>query len=283
MRVISLFTEVFENKVLVLPANLKARVLRFQNRRFCENHFDFMRIPTLQGIIKRRLLVNFRADAENIRKILPKKFRPKLHRGNAIAGICLIRLERIRPKYTPEFFGISSENAAHRIAVLWEDENGETHEGVYIPRRDTDSFINSTVGGTLFPGEHHKADFKVESVENEIDFTMRSDDKKVSVALKGKISDALPETSVFSSLSEASKFFEPGSLGFSVTKNGNYLDGISLETKTWKVDAFEIDYVRSSFYNDESIFPKGSIEFDHALIMQNIAHEWHSAAGFELK
>lgn len=242
-----------------------------------------MKIPTLQGIIKRRLLVNFRADAENIRKILPQEFRPKLHQGNAIAGICLIRLEQIRPKFTPDFLGLSSENAAHRIAVEWEDENGETCEGVYIPRRDTDSFINATVGGTLFPGEHHKADFKVERIENEIDFAMKSDDKKVSVELKGKISEALPKTSVFSSLAEASKFFEPGSLGFSVTKNGNYLDGISLETKIWKVDAFEIDYVRSSFYDDESIFPKGSIEFDHALIMQNIAHEWHSAAGFELK
>lgn len=242
-----------------------------------------MKIPTLQGIIKRRLLVNFRAEAENIQKSLPKEFRPKLHKGKAIAGICLIRLEQIRPKFTPDFLGLSSENAAHRIAVEWEDETGETREGVYIPRRDTDSFINSTVGGTLFPGEHHKANFEVERIENEIDFAMKSDDEKVSVELKGRLSDDLPETSIFSSLSEASKFFEPGSLGFSVTKNANYLDGISLETKTWKVEALEIDYVRSSFYDDESIFPKGSIEFDHALIMQNIAHEWHSAAGFELK
>ena len=29
---------------------------------------------------------------------------------------------------------------------------------------------------------------------------------------------------------------------------------------------------------DEERFPKGSAEFDHALIMRNIAHEWHSAS-----
>ena len=242
-----------------------------------------MRIPTLQGVIKRRLLVNFRADAENIQKILPKEFRPKLHKGKAIAGICLIRLEQMRPKFTPEFLGLSSENAAHRIAVLWEDETGETREGVYIPRRDTDSFINSTIGGTLFPGEQNRADFTVERAENEIDFAMKSKDKKVAVALKGRITDVLPETSIFSSLNEASKFFEPGSLGFSVTNDVNYLDGISLATKSWKVEALEIDYVHSSFYDDASIFPKDAIEFDHALIMQNIAHEWHSAPPFELK
>jgi hypothetical protein len=36
----------------------------------------------------------------------------------------------------PSPFGINSENAAHRIAVTWEDEGG-VHDAVYIPRRDT--------------------------------------------------------------------------------------------------------------------------------------------------
>ncbi|MEK7724017.1 MAG: DUF2071 domain-containing protein [Acidobacteriota bacterium] len=165
-----------------------------------------MKIPTLQGNIKRRLLINFRADAEIIQKILPNKFRPKLHKDKAIVGICLIRLEEIRPKFVPKFLSLASENAAHRIAVLWEDETGKTCEGVYIPRRDTDSFVNATVGGTLFPGEHHRADFTVEQNGNEVDFAMQSKDKNIEIELKGRITDALPKTSIFSSLAEASKF-----------------------------------------------------------------------------
>jgi hypothetical protein len=242
-----------------------------------------MQIPTLQGIIKRRILINYRADAEIVQRILPEKFRPKLHKGKAIAGVCLIRLEHIRPKFAPEFVGLSSENAAHRIAVLWENESGETREAVYIPRRDTDSFINSTIGGTLFPGEHHKANFEVSEMENKIDFAMQSNDEKVSLKLKGEISKQFSENSVFSSLVEASKFFEKGSLGYSVTKHGDYLDGIDLEIKNWKVEALNVNFVESSFYNDETIFPKGSIEFDHALLMQNVAHEWHNALSFKLK
>ncbi len=241
-----------------------------------------MKIPTLQGIIKRRILVNYRAEPGVIQKILPKGFRPKLHEGKAIAGICLIRLEHIRPKFMPEFVGIKSENAAHRIAVLWEDETGETREGVYIPRRDTNSFINSTVGGALFPGEHHKANFEAKENENKINFSMRSEDETTSVKLAGTIAENLPENSVFSSLDEASKFFEKGSLGYSATKDGADLDGISLEIKDWKVEALDLNFVESSFYDDETIFPKDSIEFDHALIMQNVAHEWHSAPSFDL-
>ncbi|MEP6923639.1 MAG: DUF2071 domain-containing protein [Pyrinomonadaceae bacterium] len=243
-----------------------------------------MRLPTIQGIIKRRILVNFRAEPNAIQRILPSQFRPKLHNGNAIAGICLIRLEQMRPLYAPEFVGLASENAAHRIAVLWDDgETGETREGVYINRRDTDSFINAAVGGTLFPGEHHKAHFDIEESESEINFAMQSNDQEVSVEIKGKIEDALPETSVFSSLAEASNFFEAGSLGFSVTRDAHSLDGVTLHTKEWKVAPLKISFVRSSVYDDKNVFSKGEIQFDHALIMQNIKHEWHNAPSFELK
>jgi len=241
-----------------------------------------MKIPTLQGIIKRRILVNYCAEPGAIQKILPKGFRPKLHKGKAIAGICLIGLEHMRPKFTPEFVGIKSENAAHRIAVLWKDENGEAREGVYIPRRDTNSFINSAIGGKLFPGEHHRANFEIAENGNKIKFSMKSEDKTASVKLTGTICENLPENSAFSSLDEASKFFEKGSLGYSATKNGADLDGISLEIKEWKVEALDLDFVESSFYDDETIFPKDSIEFDHALIMQNIEHEWHSVPSFDL-
>ena len=83
-----------------------------------------MPIPVLKGTIKRRLLVNFRVDPDAIRQQLPPSFRPKLHRGHAIAGICLIRLEDIRPAGLPALIGFSSENAAHRIAVEWTDASG---------------------------------------------------------------------------------------------------------------------------------------------------------------
>jgi hypothetical protein len=48
-----------------------------------------MRIPTLFGVIKRRFLINYRAHPKVIKGILPAPFEPKLHRGYAIAGICL--------------------------------------------------------------------------------------------------------------------------------------------------------------------------------------------------
>lgn len=235
-----------------------------------------MRLPTIQGIIRRRILANFHIDPQVMQRHLPSRFRPKLQNGFAVAGICLIRLEHIRPRLMPQIIGLNSENAAHRVAVLW-DADGVTREGVFISRRDTSSQLNHLLGGRIFPGEHHQASFKVTESDSEISFSMSSADAEVSVELEGRIVDELPPTSVFSSLAEASSFFQEGSLGYSVTGDPNRLDGITLETKDWHVEPLQVSRVFSSHFSDEAKFPRGSIEFDHALIMRNVAHEWHNA------
>lgn len=240
-----------------------------------------MKLPTIQGVIKRRILVNFRADGETVQRILPTGFRPKMHKGQAIAGICLIRLESIRPRHTPALFGIKSENAAHRIAVEW-DENGVAREGVFIPRRDTDSTLNAMAGGRLFPGEHNRADFSVLENNTGIDLTVRSRDGIVKIDLNGSFSNEMPADSIFESLDQSSRFFEGGSLGYSVTRSGTHLDGMTLATKEWVVRPLAVASVVSSYYEDQKMFPVGTIAFDHALIMQNVEHEWHSAPDYDL-
>jgi len=236
-----------------------------------------MRIPVIKGTIKRRLLVNFRADPAVVQRILPQPFRPKLHRGFSLVGICLIRLERVRPAGLPGALGLSSENAAHRIAVEWIDAGGIQREGVFIPRRDTGSLLNRVAGGRVFPGEHHRARFSVVDTNGHIDFVMESHDGSVAVKVVGDDADALPASSCFGSLVEASAFFEGGSLGYSVTRDKDRLDGLLLRTLDWRIRALSVTEVHSSFFADRQRFPEGSIEFDHALVMRDILHEWHKA------
>jgi hypothetical protein len=235
-----------------------------------------MRLPVIEGVIRRRILVNFRVDPQVMQAQLPARFRPKLHEGHAIAGICLIRLEAIRPKLVPRFLGLSSENAAHRIAVRWQVEDVEK-EGVFIPRRDTGSAMNQLAGGRLFPGEHHRARFAVRESDGSIEFQMQSNDQEVSVRVRGALGGSFPNSSCFSSLEEASAFFEPGSLGYSVTSEAGRLDGVELRTHGWKVEPLRVEEVHSSYFSDEARFPRGSVEFDCALVMRNVGHEWHGA------
>lgn len=240
-----------------------------------------MRLPVIQGLIRRRILVNFRVDPDVMRGHIPPRFELKLHEGHSIAGICLIRLESIRPRLVPRVLGLSSENAAHRVAVQWHD--GDTRkEGVFIPRRDTGSTMSHLAGGRVFPGEHHRARFDVREDADSIDLSMTSLDREVAVSVRGRVADRLPTTSCFATLEAASAFFEPGAVGYSVTSDTGRLDGIELRTHGWKVEALHVDDVYSSYFADESTFPKGSVEFDCALLMRNLGHEWHRAEDFYL-
>ncbi|WP_425396007.1 DUF2071 domain-containing protein [Aeoliella sp.] len=233
-----------------------------------------MRIPVIRGIIDRRILANFRIDPEVMARNLPAPFRPKLAGGYAIGGICLIRLKSIRPRFLPLPWGIGSENAAHRIAVEW-DADGQTQQGVYIPRRDTDSRLNTWAGGSIFPGIHHHGKFTVEESDDHYSVALQSDDSDTHVLVAGKVTDQLPTTSVFASVAEASDFFEQGALGYSDTHTRGKYDGLELRCDAWQVEPLDIERVESSYFQNESAFPKGSVEFDCALLMRGIDHEWH--------
>lgn len=235
-----------------------------------------MRLPILTGTIRRRLLLNFRADPTVIEKLLPSPFRPKIYKGYSILGVCLIRLEEIRPRGFPPFIGVASENAAHRIAVEWMDPKGTKKDGVFIPRRDTNSLLNRLAGGNLFPGLHRPARFDVVDDGHHIDFRMDSRDGSVSIRVTGEETVLWSENSCFPSLEAASPFFECGSQGYSFTGHQDRFDGMELHTLEWRVAPFAVSSLSSRFFEDPQRFPKGSVEFDHALIMRNILHEWHA-------
>ncbi len=203
---------------------------------------------------------------------LPKPFRPKLIDGKGIAGICLIRLKNIRPKGLPKSIGISSENGAHRIAVEW-TENGEIKEGVYIPRRDTSSKLNSMAGGRIFTGVHNLAEFSVIEKDGKYNVGFESKDG-TSLSIEAYETKNWNEESVFENLNYASDFFEKGAIGYSPNQIGDIYDGLELKTINWQVSPLNVTKVNSSFFENEDIFPKGSIQFDNALLMKNIEHEW---------
>jgi hypothetical protein len=234
-----------------------------------------VQLPVIRGIIARRILLNFREEPGILEALLPKPFRPWLVDGYGMAGICLIRLNDVRPRGFPRAFGFGSENAAHRIAVEWEHQ-GTRREGVLMPRRDTSSRLNSIFGGRLFPGVHHFARFQVQERNDTYRVELDSEDDATHLAISAQATDAWPEHSVFGSLAAASEFFQRGSLGYSTTRRPGTFDGLELQTRNWSVSPLAIEHLHSSYFEDRSRFPAGSITFGCALIMHNIEHEWHS-------
>lgn len=233
-----------------------------------------LHLPVMRGFIDRRILVNFRCEPGALSRLLPPPFRPKLVDGHGMAGICLIRLKELRPRWFLPAAGFASENAAHRIAVEW-DERGAVREGVYIPRRDTDSKVNALAGGRLFPGLHHFARFRVWESPNRFKLELNSEDGATRVLLAARVSDDWPGGSVFKTLADASGFFAAGSLGWSAGRRAAEFDGVELHTFRWAMVPLIVEHLESSFFQSLGNFPPGTAEFDSALLMRGLEHEWH--------
>jgi hypothetical protein len=232
-----------------------------------------MRAPTLEGTIERRLLVNYRVDPEVAAGLLPEPFRPQLISGWAVAGICLLRLGALRPVGFPRFVGQRSENVAHRIAVEWDGPEG-IRTGVYIDRRDSNSWLNVAVGGRIFPGEHQSATFTVVESADEIEIGVRSRDGASNVEVHARVVETLENSLLFKDLEAASGFFQRGSIGFSPRTGATSLDAMKLTTNAWAMDALSVESVSSSYFGSLSRFPRGTATFDCGLAMRRIPVRW---------
>jgi len=231
-----------------------------------------MKFLTIHGLIDRRILINYSIDPAVAKALLSAPFRPLLHNGNAIGGICLIRLKNIKPKGLPDFMGIGSENGAHRFAVEWDDD-GVVKQGVYIPRRDTSSDINALAGGRVFPGKHYKAAFDVEEQNGRYKVGFTSSDA-TRLSISASETETFNQKSIFGDLETASSFFKQGCVGYTPATKG--FDGVSLNTYSWQVQPLEVHEVQSSYFDNNALFPEGSVIFDNALLMKNIEHEWQT-------
>jgi hypothetical protein len=230
-------------------------------------------LDRMDGVIRHRLLLNYRADPDVIARLLPPGFRPQLVRGHAVVGICLLRLERLRPQGLPAWIGARSDNAAHRIAVEWDGPEG-TEAGVFVLRRDTSDWLPRLVGGRAFPGAHGPARFVVSSVGS----ALRIDyDTVDGIAVRTRSTPAAAwHSELFDSATEASDFFRAGRCGWSEDRRGR-MEGLDMEACTWSVEPVDVDGW-SSFWEDRGRFPSGSVVRDASLLMRDLPVTWSKVA-----
>ncbi len=232
-----------------------------------------MRHFRLDAMIRRRLLLNYRADPEVVARMLPAPFRPQVHRGCAVVGICLLRMVHARPAGLPGAVGFGSENAAHRIAVGWDDAGGP-RTGLFMPRLDSASRLNVAAGGRFFPGVQHRAEFDVAERSGRLRVAYATSDGSTAVDVEVGMAPTLTGSTLFDDTDDASEFFRLGAAGYSAGRGPDEFEGLELVTSQWRVDPCVVDRAASSFYDDRDVFPAGSIELDSALLMREVPVRW---------
>lgn len=86
-----------------------------------------------RGLIRQRVLLTYRVDEEWLQRQLPPGFVPTIVDGTALAGLCLLRWEALRPAGLPAWAGFPVDGIAER---WFAHRAGRAHQpGVVIPRR----------------------------------------------------------------------------------------------------------------------------------------------------
>lgn len=232
-----------------------------------------MTLP-VESSIERRLLLNFRADPTIVAALLPEGFRPLVVRGWAVVGICMLRLTRIRPAGSPRWVGLSSENAAHRIAVEWCTDR-RVEVGVFVPRRDTSSTVGALLGGRLLDGVLQKSRFHVEDRRDYFSAQVIGKDGLLVEVVAHEAGSFHSE--LFDDVDEASEFFQRGCVAFSPNLRRRAIEGVALESPAWAGVGVDVETIRSSVLSDESLFPRGAVTFDSALMVRDLAVTWRPA------
>src|SRR5438093_1094675 len=82
--------------------------------------------------------------------------------------------------------------------------------------------------------------FRVSESESRFEVSLDSNDGGVAMNVVAELLNVWPSQSVFTSLTEASAFFEAGSLGYSPSSKEGRFQGLELKCSSWRVQALEV-------------------------------------------
>lgn len=222
---------------------------------------------TLRAQVRRRLLISYRVDPKVAQSLIPEQFRPQIVDGSAVAGVCMIGLQSVRPGWLRPRLGFRTENVAHRIAVEW-DEDGKTRSGVYIVERHSSSLVPVLAGGRLFPGVQKRARFQLDETASRFRLGMSAPGMRVSVdvQLGGEWTSSL-----FPTVEAASAFHEQGAVGWSPRRDGVGVEPLELTSKEWAVEPGRVLSLQSSYFN---ALPDGAAVLDSVVVMRDLPFFW---------
>lgn len=231
-----------------------------------------MRAPSLRGRIDRRICVFHRLDPAVARGLLPAPLRPRLFRGWAVGGICVLRLARLRPKLLPIPIGLGSELAWHRLAVEWE-ENGRTLVGQYLLRSETDARLAPLPGSKLVPPPIDRTRIEVRSEEAGLVARVVSAGGLADVDLVARPTQSWTNSQLFKSATAAHAALASGHVIWTSPEDGG-LEGVELHSTGGKLEALELLRLESAWFDDSTRFQAGTVALDCAVLVRDADHEW---------
>lgn len=222
--------------------------------------------PHLVGRVERRILLDHAVDPAVAARHLPPGLEVRLLDDRAVVGVCLIRLAAVRPAGVPGAVGWGVEAAAHRISVTGPD--GEP--GVFVPRRDTTSWLVVLAGGRVWPGVHGRARIDVARTTRSLGVDVAGrDGTRVAVAV-----DRDTRRGTALAAPDAACAFHAGERTAWSPRRDGVPEAAVMECTPWAARPVGVTAARSTWLDDPEAFPPGSVRLAGALLVEDVAVRW---------
>ncbi len=230
------------------------------------------RLARATGVLENTVLLNFRTDAEVLRRLLPSPFEPRLVDGYGLVGILLFTMKDLSCEKTMGF-SPPSDHVLYRIAVSWK-KGGRTFHGMYLLRHEVNTRlpVRQRRRG-LFPVAGIPVRWHKVSDSGSIEWTLKNK-TNTKLHVKAKISSSFSGGSVFRSLEEASDFFAAERAAIAPRFQKSIFSNTHFLPLTWPVKALFVQKLTTDVDQVENLFPKGQIFFDSGLIWSKIPCKW---------
>jgi len=222
-------------------------------------------LSSMLGRIRSRTLVQYRADPEAVARLLPARFRPAVHRGHALIGVCHTRMDEPRGGWTPlAHLTMGTDLLTWRIPAVVErsGRDGEAERNaVWIPRRDTSSWFGANCTGRLTRGRWRLSRFELDESPGGVTLVVERDGER-ELELRAEACGEL-RGSVLHDLGEARHVLGAQGEARPTFALAPGFDELDLDPEHWDVEALEVREALARPFAE--LLPAGSFEIDCAL------------------
>lgn len=218
-------------------------------------------ISSLRGRVQCRYLMVYRVDPAVAAPLLPEGSSPHVFRGSTLIVLCYTHLVGASSRLLPRWLRGQSDHLAWRIPVVRDGVRG-----VWIPRRDTSSWVSVRFSGALSQGTYHLARFELEDGEGRLRLRVSAGGEEV-LYLAAEHAGEL-RGSLFSTTRQAHEYLAEAGAVNPPDPLAPALDRLDVGTGN-TVEPLLVRELRIPRFEDVGLFPRGSVEFDCCLRLTN--------------
>lgn len=217
---------------------------------------------SVYGNLVDRYLFNFRTDAEELQKRLPKVgwLKTREINGYGVVSFCLLKLKGLTVWPLPSGVGLTTTSCAYRCAVTYSYE-GKQDPSVYVLGRNTDMSIISYLGPALFSGNIEKIETSINKNSQNVEIDAKYSDGKRMFSATVSNSEMQTPSELFDSVESFESFIKNGASSYTPSTQCDRYSRVDLETDS---NVYEQVNAKINFNCLDEKWSGTKLEFDSA-------------------